>query len=121
MEEIAKIFGKKLRKLREQKKMNQDDLSDKLGLHHSYIGLLERGERIPSMLTLTKTAKYFDVNSVELITEDVKPIKLSSKQKALLKIIDSGSRQDIDRLHDIAKVVIDKSKSRKKTKSRKKS
>lgn len=38
-------FGEKLQILRQQHKMRQRQLSDLLGVHHSYVGALELGKK----------------------------------------------------------------------------
>lgn len=114
MKEILLVFGKRLKSLRKERKMTQEELADKLGLHNSYIGLLERGERIPSLLTLDKIARYFGVKPADLIMEEQKSQKYDLKQKELLYIVREGSQEEIDKLYKIAKIVIEGSRSRKK-------
>ena len=107
MKEILIVFGKRLKTLRKDRKMTQEELADKLGLHNSYIGLLERGERIPSLLTLDKIARYFGVKPSDLIMEEQIKQKYDMKQKELLYIVNEGSQEDIDKLYKIAKIVMD--------------
>lgn len=63
-----KKFGQRLKVLREEKDLKQDELGEKLGLSKSAIGMYERGEREPKSLDLLKQiATFFDV-SVSYIT-----------------------------------------------------
>jgi len=114
MKEILEVFGKRLKTLRKERKMTQEELADKLGLHNSYIGLLERGERIPSLLTLDKIAKYFGVKPADLIMEEQKAQKMDLKQKELLYIVREGSQEELDKLYKIAKIVMETTGSRRK-------
>ena len=41
--------------------MSQDDLGAKSGYHRTYIGLLERGEKGPSLRTIFNLAKALNV------------------------------------------------------------
>jgi len=107
MKEILQVFGRRLKALRKERKMTQEELADKLGLHNSYIGLLERGERIPSLLTLDKIAKYFGVKPADLIVEEQSPQKYDLKQKELLYIVREGAPEEIDKLYKIAKIVME--------------
>ncbi len=54
--ELAKL-GEALRAKRESKGMTQMDLAEKANVNRNYIGMLERGERNPSYLTLLKIAE----------------------------------------------------------------
>lgn len=63
----AHAFGHTLRYFRAKLKISQERLSQESGLDRSYISLLERGLRQPSLTTLLQLAKAFNISSVELI------------------------------------------------------
>lgn len=65
--DIKKAFGKHLRKLREDRKLTQEELADKAGMHFTYIGQIERGIRNPSLINLHKLAKALKVRAGELL------------------------------------------------------
>lgn len=65
--DIKKAFGKQLRKLREERKLTQEALADKAGMHFTYIGQIERGVRNPSLINLHKLAKALRVSAGELL------------------------------------------------------
>lgn len=67
MEEVKKVFGRQLRRLREQRNLTQEGLADKAGMHFTYIGQIERGLRNPSLVNLQKLAKALRVNAGELL------------------------------------------------------
>ena len=66
--DIRKIIGDNVRFLRLQLKLSQEKLAFRTGLHRTYIGGIERGERNPTILTIAKIAKALDVNPQELIS-----------------------------------------------------
>ena len=47
-------IGKNIRKFRLVKKLRQEDLAERTGLTANYIGMVERGEKIPSLETFIK-------------------------------------------------------------------
>jgi transcriptional regulator with XRE-family HTH domain len=63
----AHAFGQTLRYFRAKLKISQERLSQESGLDRSYISLLERGLRQPSLTTLLQLAKALNISSVELI------------------------------------------------------
>jgi transcriptional regulator with XRE-family HTH domain len=49
-------FGEVLRRRREAAGLSQESLAAQAGLHRNYVGLLERGKRVPSILVVEKLA-----------------------------------------------------------------
>jgi len=64
---ILRKFGQKLQRIRKSKGISQEDLAADLSLHRNYIGMIERGERNPTIRTLYKIAKALKVKSSELL------------------------------------------------------
>jgi transcriptional regulator with XRE-family HTH domain len=54
-------FTKKLRQLREGAGISQEELAARAGLDRSYISLVERGRRSPTVNTLAKIAAVLSV------------------------------------------------------------
>jgi len=55
-----KLFGKRLRELRTDRGLSQEQLADLAGLHRNYIGNIERGENgigIDNIVLLARTLK----------------------------------------------------------------
>lgn len=46
MSEILIKFGERVRQLRKEKRMSQEELADKANLHRTYIGMIERAEKM---------------------------------------------------------------------------
>ncbi len=65
--DIKKKFGQHLRELRQQKKLTQEELADKAGMHFTYIGQIERGVRNPSLINLYKLSKALKVSAGNLL------------------------------------------------------
>ena len=52
-------IGKNIRKFRLARKLRQEDLAEKTDLTTNYIGMVERGEKIPSLETFIKIVNAF--------------------------------------------------------------
>lgn len=59
-------IGRNIRKYRIEKKMRQEDLAEKTGLSANYIGMVERGEKIPALETF-----IFIVNTLGVTSDAV--------------------------------------------------
>jgi len=64
---ILEKFGERMQKVRKSKGVTQEELAAKLAMHRTYIGLIERGERNPTVRTLYKIAKALSVKGSELL------------------------------------------------------
>lgn len=60
-------FQKRLKELREKKKINQSELAEKLGVSRGAISYYENGDRVPDIEFLYKAADFFDVSADYLI------------------------------------------------------
>lgn len=65
--DLLKNFGLHLRKLRLDRKMSQIDLAYKGEFDRNYIGMLERGERNPSLKNLKRLSQALDISLIELL------------------------------------------------------
>lgn len=67
-EDLTKL-GKIIRSKRMTQNLTQIELAGKAGVDRNYIGMLERGERNPSYLSLLKIAKGLGITVDELIRQ----------------------------------------------------
>jgi transcriptional regulator with XRE-family HTH domain len=65
--DLLEQLGRQLRKLREQTGKSQDTLANDSGLHRTYIGAVERGERNPTILTLSRYAAGLGLTVADLV------------------------------------------------------
>ena len=63
---IQEQFGNRVRHLRDKVGWSQERLADECGLHRTYIGGIERGERNPSLKNIHAIAKALGVSLKDL-------------------------------------------------------
>lgn len=61
------IFGNHIRNFRKQAEMSQEKLAEVCGLHRTYIGAVERGERNVSLINIVALARALNVKPAELL------------------------------------------------------
>jgi transcriptional regulator with XRE-family HTH domain len=67
--EILIKFGQRVRHLRKEKNLSQEELSFKADLHRTYIGMIERAEKNITLVNIEKIAKALNVDIKELFNE----------------------------------------------------
>ena len=66
-DQFLKILGLNLRRLREEAGLSQEALAALVGCHRNYVGLIERGERNPSIIRVMKICMALKVPIQELL------------------------------------------------------
>ena len=69
MHPLQQHFGTVLRRRREAAGLSQEALAAEANLHRNYIGLLERGQRMPSILVVQQLATALSTTMSELLAE----------------------------------------------------
>ena len=62
-------FGKQVREERGKLGISQEELADLAGVHRTYIGGIERGERNPTLITIYKIAAALGIQPSRLLGE----------------------------------------------------
>jgi transcriptional regulator with XRE-family HTH domain len=62
-------LGAAIRDFRARLRISQEELADRSGLHRTYLGGIERGERNPSYTNINRIAAALEVRSSELLAE----------------------------------------------------
>ena len=65
--EAREAFGKRVRAIRRRLDLTQEQLAERTGLHHTYIGSVERGERNISLENILALVKALNCSPSELI------------------------------------------------------
>lgn len=69
MEDIRLRFGMRVRELRQARGLSQEAFADLAGLHRTYMGGIERGERNVSLKNIEAIAKALSVSLAELFRD----------------------------------------------------
>lgn len=64
---ILQQFGNNVRYWRKMRGFSQEELAEKCGLHRTYIGGIERGERNVALVNIVKLSTALDVSVSNLI------------------------------------------------------
>ena len=70
MASLRKKFGQRLRTIRAQRRMTQEQFAETLDVSVDFLSLVERGVNAPSFETLERMAKRLRLSVAELFTFD---------------------------------------------------
>ncbi len=73
---MNELFASRLKKLREESGLTQEQLGEAVGLSSEYISLLEAGKRTPSIIALNRISKYFQKNISYFLETREDPFRL---------------------------------------------
>ena len=65
--DVTVKFGKRVREIRVLKKLSQEELAEKAGVHRTYIGMIERGEKNITLENIEKIATALEISLNELM------------------------------------------------------
>jgi len=68
--ELVRTLSDNLRRLRGEHKLSQEALAERCGLHRTYIGSIERGERNATLSSLEAIAMSLGVPVASLLSND---------------------------------------------------
>lgn len=60
--QLIKRFGDLVRSLRKRKGYSQEYLAERTGVHRTYIGMIERGEKNITLLNIQKICLALEIN-----------------------------------------------------------
>ncbi|MGA8352888.1 MAG: helix-turn-helix transcriptional regulator [Solirubrobacteraceae bacterium] len=65
--ELQRTVGRNLRTYREARGLSQESFADVLGVHRTYMGAVERGERNLTLQTIERIADQLNVKALSLL------------------------------------------------------
>lgn len=66
---LQHVLGRNLRRLRLERGYSQENFAEVLGIHRTYLGAVERGERNPTLRTAERLADDLGVDVIRLLAE----------------------------------------------------
>ena len=102
-------IGKKIRACRIRKHLRQEDLAEKTDLSVTYIGMVERGEKLPAMETFINILNALEV-SADVILADVLKVGYQVKGSLITEQLSSLSQADREKVYDVIATLIKHSK-----------
>ena len=70
--ELSKILGNRIRKLREERKISQQNLAEMCNVEKTNMARIEAGRTNPTLLTMYKISSALKVSLAELVDFDSK-------------------------------------------------
>lgn len=65
---LPRVISKRIKKRRNELRMTQEDLAEKVGVSRVYVGYVEQGRNTPSLEILEKIAKALKVKLSDLVS-----------------------------------------------------
>lgn len=78
---INQSIGFIIRRHRESMGMSQEALADAIGLHRTYIGAIERGERNPSLKNIVRITSVLPITLSDLFKELETDLAIKGKSR----------------------------------------
>ena len=102
-------IGKKVRYYRENKKWTQETFAEKLGLSLTYVGMIERDEKIPKLETFIKIANVLEV-SADILLADVLTAGYEVKTSLLSEKIDKLPPCEREKIYAVVEAMLNTGK-----------
>lgn len=113
---IAKKLGANIRLYRTKLGISQESLAFMAGMHPSYLGCLERGEKCPTIETVFKICDALHISVAELLDFEATPCDNSNVlsyrlEKAIKKLSHTKQRCIVEIIEDIVALCTENEKN----------
>lgn len=92
MSNLVKKVGERIRSIRKDRNLSQEELAERSEIHSNYIGQVERGEKNLTLETLEKIVSGLDI-SLEQLFRYLEPME---RKDAFAEIIELLSERSVD-------------------------
>ena len=98
-------LGKNIRKYRKEKKLRQEDVAERSGLSTNYIGMVERGEKVPSLESFISILNALEI-SADMVLSEVLLHGYKVQDSLLDEKLATLSKAERDRIYDVIDTMI---------------
>ena len=98
-------IGRNIRYYRLEQDLRQEDLAEAIGLTGNYIGMVERGEKIPSLETLVAILNVLHI-SADMVLTDVVDTGYTVKQSMLAERIGRLPAAERERIYAVVDLLV---------------
>lgn len=98
-------IGKNIRQCRLERRLSQEQLAEQVNVSANYIGMIERGEKTPSLETFLAVANALEVNADRLLWEVLK-VGYQEKSNQLSQQLSALSSKDRKRILAVVDTLI---------------
>ncbi|MNC27549.1 HTH-type transcriptional regulator SinR [compost metagenome] len=104
--ELVKKIGERIRRLRKEKNLSQEQLAERSGLHTNYVGQVERGEKNLTLETLEKVVGGLGI-SLEELFRYIGPMEKQDALGQIVKLLVERSVEDQNMALNVLKTVME--------------
>ncbi|MBX4151849.1 helix-turn-helix transcriptional regulator [Paenibacillus sp. FSL W7-1279] len=104
MSDLMKMVGEGIRHFRKLRGLSQEELASKAEVHETYIGKLERSEKVCSIVVLNKIANALDLSMVEFFNY-IQPVSEEASKSTLAEIVNKLRSRSENEQKKILKVI----------------
>jgi Predicted transcription factor, homolog of eukaryotic MBF1 len=106
MSELVKKVGERIRRLRKERGLSQEELAERSGLHTNYVGQVERGEKNLTLETLEKIVSGLDI-SLEQLFRYLSPMESKDALAEIIGLLSERSADDHEMALKVLRMVFD--------------
>ncbi len=108
MSKISIDVGQRIRNYRIQQQLSQEELAERCGLHPTYIGQIERGEKNATLESICKIASGLAI-SLSVLFEKIDKLEDNGNNypSVAYDIIQTAPKENQEKLVDILKMIME--------------
>ncbi|MBP2110285.1 helix-turn-helix domain-containing protein [Paenibacillus silagei] len=104
--ELVKRIGERIRRLRKEMNLSQEQLAERSGLHTNYVGQIERGEKNLTLETLEKVVTGLNI-SLEELFRYIGPMEQKDALSQIIELLVERPSEDHKMALSILKSVLE--------------